>query len=370
MKKVMVVDDSAIIRKLVCQTFAGRTDIETSSAPNGMIAIEKLPRIDPDLVILDVEMPGLGGLETLEQLLKIKPRLRVIMFSSLTESGAGVSMDALARGASDCVAKPTSKGSAQLGLEFLKQELLPKVESLLGIFKKIGLPSASTSPQKVVQQASNTPKESSQVNKDFSLSSKIYFPPGKFDILAIASSTGGPNALHAIFEALPANLPVPVIGVQHMPPVFTKLLAERLSSKSPCKVHEAIPGESLEAGKFYLAPGDFHLELVKNGEKIVVGLNQGPQENSCRPAADVLFRSVVKYYGNRTLGLVLTGMGQDGLLGCKDLKQAGGYLVAQDEASSIVWGMPGAVAKAGLVDEILPLDKICGRLVELLSKRI
>jgi two-component system, chemotaxis family, protein-glutamate methylesterase/glutaminase len=362
-KKVMVVDDSALIRKLVCDTLSGRADIETSIAQNGLMALEKMPKINPDLVILDVEMPGLDGLETLEGLLKINPRLRVIMFSALTEKGAGVSMDALARGASDCLAKPTSQGSAMLGLEFLRRELLPRVESLLGISGKI------LASKQTISESQPRPNLPSANPLNATRKPKQSNSSSVFDILTIASSTGGPNALHAIFEALPINLPVPVVCVQHMPPLFTKLLAERLSKKSLCKAHEVKPGEVLMPGNFYLAPGDFHFELAKNGEGIVTTLHQGPPENSCRPAADVLFRSVAKLYGNRALGIVLTGMGQDGLLGCKELKQQGGYLLAQDEATSVVWGMPGAVTKAGLVDEVCAVGEIAARLVTLLSKR-
>ena len=348
-------DDSAIIRKFLCDTMAGRPDIETFTAPNGVIALDKFPRIHPDLVILDVEMPGLGGLETLERLLKFDPHLRVIMFSSLTESGAKVSMEALALGATDCLAKPTSNGSAIVGMDFLKQELLPRVLGLLGLADK-GMESLS-SP---LASASHPPGQIFSKNKSI---------PGKFDILAIASSTGGPNALSALFEALSGTLPVPIVGVQHMPPMFTKLLVERLSTKYEGSVHEGKSGECLLPGHFYLAPGDFHMQLVKEGENIVTALHQGPPENSCRPAADVLFRSVVKLFGNRALFLVLTGMGQDGLLGCKELKKVGGYLLAQDEASSVVWGMPGAVTRAGLVDEVLPLSGIAFRIQQLLTRR-
>ncbi len=355
----MVVDDSAIIRKLVSDTFKGRADIECTIAANGSIALEKMTRIKPDLVILDVEMPGLGGLETLEGLLKINPRLRVIMFSALTEKGASVSMDALARGASDCLAKPSNQGGGLVGIEFLHRELLPRVESLLGITSRPHL--STDSPPTIT-------KEKPVLEKKVNNGSSII--PGKFDILVIASSTGGPNALHTIFESLPAILPVPVVCVQHMPPLFTKLLAERLTQKSVFKAHEVMPGETLIPGSFYLAPGDFHFELVKNGEKIVTSLNQGPPENSCRPAADVLIRSVANLFGNRALGLVLTGMGQDGLLGCKELKSRGGYLLAQDEASSVVWGMPGAVSRAGLVDELCPIGNIAERLVSLLARRV
>lgn len=362
-KRVMVVDDSVLIRKLVCDTFSGIPEIESSSAPNGTIALEKVPRINPDLVILDVEMPGMNGLETLAGLLKINPKLRVLMFSSMTEAGAGVSLEALSRGAADCLAKPTSQDSKALGMGFLKEELLPRVFSLLGL-------SASKSGLKpnVAPQDPNAPAFNSRTSLIPEPQKRISIP-GKFDILAIASSTGGPNALHTIFESLPGNLSIPVVGVQHMPPVFTKLLAERLTQKSVVQVREAISGEVLEAGKFYLAPGDFHLELTRSGDRIATALHQRPPENSCRPAADVLFRSVAKYFGNRVLGLVLTGMGQDGLLGCHDLKQAGGYLVAQDEATSVVWGMPGAVTRAGLVDEILPISAIARRIYELLERR-
>ena len=363
-KRVLVVDDSALIRKMVSDSLSGRPDIEGATAPNGMIALEKAPRFDPDLVILDVEMPGLSGLETLDRLLKINPRLRVIMFSAATEAGAGISMDALARGAADCLAKPSSAGGGIVGLDFLRAELVPRVEGLLGLSSKPGQVGGARSPA-----ASPMPRETGTPAPRVSPPRSAAALPAAFDILAIASSTGGPTALQTLFEALPGDLPVPIVLVQHMPPVFTKTLAERLTAKSRIQVKEAAHGERLLAGCCYLAPGNFHLEVVRSLVAATAAIHQGPPENSCRPAADVLFRSVAAGFKGRALGIVLTGMGQDGMLGCRDLKQAGGWVIAQDEATSVVWGMPGSVVKAGLADEVAPLGQIAAKIVKLMPPR-
>jgi two-component system chemotaxis response regulator CheB len=334
--RVLVVDDAVVIRRLVADELAADPAIEVVGvAANGKIALAKLPQVSPDLVILDVEMPELDGLATLKELRKTHPKLPVIMFSALTERGAAATLDALALGATDYFAKPA--GGLADSLRVIREELIPEIKALCG----------RTSAPVAVTPAT---------------------PPGgpaagRVDVVAIATSTGGPNALADLFAGLPADLPVPVVLVQHMPPMFTRLLAERLSAQSALRVEEGRPGGALRPGHAWVAPGDHHMVVVREGTEIRVQLHQEPPENSCRPAADVLFRSVARSFGPNVLAVVLTGMGQDGLRGCEAVRAAGGQVIAQDEATSVVWGMPGFVVRAGLADRVLPLAMIAPEVV-------
>jgi two-component system chemotaxis response regulator CheB len=339
--RVLVVDDSVVIRKLIADGLAKDPMIEIcGSAANGRIALQKIPQCNPDLLTMDIEMPEMDGIETVREIRKIYPKLPVIMVSTLTERGASATLTALAAGASDYVTKPANVGALTEGAKRIQEELIPKIRTLCGHTEKPTSPFVATVKPRQPGAVLSAP-----------------------EILAIGCSTGGPNALAQLIPYLPANLSVPVVIVQHMPPLFTKMLAERLSASSKIPVAEAVEGMVVRAGAAIVAPGDFHMTLVRKGNSIVVALNQNPQENSCRPAVDVLFRSVVKVYGGSTLGVILTGMGQDGLRGCEWIRDAGGQVVAQDEASSVVWGMPGFVAKAGLADTILPLDLIGSEVV-------
>jgi len=343
--RVLIVDDSTVIRRLLSDALAAEPGIEVAGvAPNGRIALQKIPQLNPDLVTLDIEMPELDGLATLRAIRATHPRLPVIMFSTLTERGAVATLNALAHGASDYVTKPANIGSVTAGVQKVRQELIPKIRALCG--RQAPPPSAAAS---TTRWQATPPRSASQ----------------PVEIIVIGVSTGGPNALTALFQALPADLPVPIAVVQHMPPVFTKYLAERLDAVSPLPVHEARAGELLQPGAAWLAPGDFHLALTKVRAGVATTLHQGPPENSCRPAVDVLFRSAAALYGPGVLGVVLTGMGCDGLRGSEAIRQAGGRILIQDEATSVVWGMPGAVAAAGLADETLPLTEIAGRLANL-----
>jgi two-component system, chemotaxis family, protein-glutamate methylesterase/glutaminase len=346
--RVMVVDDAVVVRRIVTDVLAADPDIEVvGTAPNGRLALAKLAQLTPDLITLDIEMPEMDGLETLVELRKTHPRLPVIMFSTLTERGASATLEALARGASDYVTKPANVGSVTLAKERIRDELIPKIRALSG---RVVLPPKPAAPA-VVRPASPvvTPRPAL---------------PQRMDVLVIGVSTGGPNALAELIPKLPEDFPIPVAIVQHMPPVFTKFLADRLASTSKLSVREGEEGGLLEPGVVWVAPGNYHMVLRRDGDQVRIALNQAPPENSCRPAVDPLFRSAVELYGNRTLGLILTGMGQDGLIGAGAIRSAGGQLVAQDEATSVVWGMPGAVAGAGLADLILPLDRIAAELVQ------
>jgi two-component system chemotaxis response regulator CheB len=347
--RILIVDDSAVIRKVLTEGLASDPAIEVAgTAANGQIAISKIPQVNPDLVTLDIEMPGMNGLETLVAIRKIYPKLPVIMFSTLTERGASATLDALALGANDYVTKPSNVGSATAALERIREQLIPKIKAHCPLISPSGLKPATALPK---SPAASRAKLDTQG------------PGAPVEIVAIGVSTGGPNALAEVVPRLPASLPVPVVIVQHMPPIFTKLLAERLSSKSQIRVEEGQPGQTLEPGQAWVAPGDFHMAVERGKAGVHLITHRQPPENSCRPAVDVLFRSVAEVYGPRALGVVMTGMGQDGLRGSERIREAGGRVLAQDEATSVVWGMPGFVAQAGLAEKVLPLNQIAAEIV-------
>lgn len=347
--RVLVVDDSVVIRRLVTDALATDPAIEVVGvAANGRLGLDKIAQLKPDLVTLDVEMPEMTGVEALKVLRKTDRKTPVIMFSTLTERGAATTMDALAAGASDYVTKPSNVGSAAVGIQRIRDELIPKVKALCGYgAKPAASPGASfIAPPPRPQPTGARPTARRQV-----------------EILAIGVSTGGPNALAELMPALPKDFPVPIVIVQHMPPVFTRLLAERLSAASAIQVREASAGVELAPGVAWIAPGDFHMVIEKTAKGARLALNKEPPENSCRPAVDPLFRSVDRVYGANTLAVILTGMGQDGLKGCEILYDTGAQILAQDEASSVVWGMPGFVARAGIADKIVPLNQMAGEIV-------
>ncbi|RME67943.1 MAG: chemotaxis response regulator protein-glutamate methylesterase [Verrucomicrobia bacterium] len=351
--RVLIVDDSIVIRRLLSETLSSDPAIEiVGTAANGKIALSRIPQLNPDLVTLDVEMPELDGLATLREIRKTHPKLPVIMFSTLTERGAAATIDALSHGANDYVTKPANVGSVGAGLQQVRTALLPKIKALTGIVpqpERRPPPATTRPPNGTPVQAAGAPPPPR---------ARATAPAQRVDILAIGTSTGGPNALAALLPEIPPNFPVPIVIVQHMPPMFTRLLASNLSPKCNLPVLEGTEGAKLEAGHIYIAPGDYHMTLARSGNEVRLHLNQDAPENSCRPAVDVLFRSVAALYGPHTLGVVLTGMGHDGLRGSEHIKAAGGQVIVQDEASSVVWGMAGSVAHAGLADEILPLNQI------------
>jgi two-component system chemotaxis response regulator CheB len=335
------VDDSVVIRKLLSETLTGDPALEVVGvASDGRIALAKIPLLKPDLITLDVEMPVMNGLETLAALRKLYPRLPVIMFSTLTERGAAATLDALALGASDYVTKPSNTGSATAAIERIRIELLPKIKALCG-----GSPpkfrALSVSRAALQTRPRSTPR---------------------VEIVAIGTSTGGPNALTEVLARIPRDFPVPIVVVQHMPPIFTRLLAERLASHSAIAVEEGRAGAALGSAQAWIAPGNFHMTVIRVGMKSSLSLNQAEPENSCRPAVDVLFRSVAVAYGNHVLGVVMTGMGADGVLGAEDIRDAGGGVIIQDEASSVVWGMPGLVQASGLADAAYPVDQLAAEI--------
>lgn len=355
--RILVVDDAAVFRRAVADELSNDPALDVvGTAANGRIALAKMPQVSPDIVILDVEMPEMDGLATLKELRKTYPRLPVIMFSALTERGAEATLDALALGATDYFTKPTNEGGLDASLKVIREELIPEIKALC--HRQVnertdakGIPN-SILPSSIVSHPALT----------------SHAPPGQVQILAIATSTGGPNALAEVFRGLPADFPVPIVIVQHMPPMFTRLLAERMSAEFPIRVQEGSSGTVLQPGHAWIAPGDHHMIVVRDGTKVRLMLHQDPPENSCRPAADVLLRSVAKTFAANSLAVILTGMGQDGLRGCEAIQEAGGQILAQDEATSVVWGMPGYVARAGLADRVLPLSLIADEIVRRVKK--
>jgi two-component system chemotaxis response regulator CheB len=356
--RVLVVDDSVVIRRLVTHALEEEPSIEVvGSASNGALALERIQQVNPDLMTLDIEMPVMDGLETLRRVRKQHPRMRVIMFSTLTQRGASATFEALALGADDYVTKASNVGSLDRSLENLRMELVPKIRQFFLFAGNGGTAAPATA---------SIPSHAPLVKPWTAASGTAAYSARR--VLAVGVSTGGPTALAEILPKLPRDLPVPVVVVQHMPPLFTRLLAERLQAHSALVIEEAKDGAVLEAGRVLIAPGDYHMRVRKEGEKVVARLDQSPFENSCRPAVDVLFRSVDEVYGGSTLALILTGMGQDGLRGCERLKANRACILAQDEASSVVWGMPGAVVAAGLADMSVGLNEMAGEIIRRLGR--
>ncbi len=349
--KVLVVDDSVVIRKIVSESLAKDPALEVvGTASNGKIALQKVPLLKPDIITLDMEMPEMDGLETLDHLKKLHPEIPVIMFSTLTQKGASGTLDALSRGAVDYTGKPTNLGNNLGGQDQIRDDLIPKIKNICARrAKRTGNAATATVP---------TPSSSILKPAAPPVLAKIPILPNRIDCVAIGVSTGGPNALSELMPTFPKDFPVPILIVQHMPPHFTKLLSERLSLKSNIEILENEPGMELKPGRAIIAAGDYHMTVIRKGTQLVTQANQDPPENSCRPAVDVMFRSVAGVFGAHLLGVVLTGMGQDGAKGAQVIHDKGGRIIIQDEESSVVWGMPSYIAHAGLAEKILPLNQI------------
>ncbi len=354
--RVMVCDDSLTVRAAVCRLLEEDKAITIiGRAGNGAEAVRLVPQLKPEVLVLDIEMPVLDGIAALPQLLKADPGLKIVMASTLTTRGADIAMQALRAGASDYVPKPTN-AAAILGEAGFRTELLAKVKGLAGMRRRAGTarsfaadrPAAAPGPALVLARPSIA---------------------GRPKVLAVGSSTGGPQALFTLFGGLPKSFPLPIVLTQHMPKSFTAILAEHITKLGGIPCAEAIDGESLKPGRAYLAPGDRHLVLEGFGDSLVARLSDTPPENFCRPAVDPMLRSLVAALGGRVLAVMLTGMGHDGLDATRGLVAAGGQMIAQDEATSVVWGMPGAVAQAGLAMAVLPLPKIAAKILELTGAR-
>jgi two-component system, chemotaxis family, protein-glutamate methylesterase/glutaminase len=344
--RVLIVDDSAVMRSLLRSVLLSDPGLEVAgTAADGASALEILRLERPDLIVLDVEMPVMDGLVTLRELRARNHTMPVIMCSSLTQRGARVTIEALASGASDYVAKPTGQAGRESAIRALAQELIPRIRALTGHLQ--ARPAAAAAPRTMLPMPPALPPAPQM--------------PAKPLVLAIGVSTGGPAALDVLLPELPAGFPLPVLIVQHMPEVFTRLLAERLSRRCPLHVCEAAEGMPATAGSVYIARGNWHMKALpaaRPGAPATIHLTQDPPENHCRPAVDTLFRSTARVYGSGVLAVVLTGMGYDGLAGSRIIREQGGSVLAQDQATSTVWGMPGAVAQAGLAYKVLPLAAI------------
>lgn len=339
--RVLIVDDSAVMRSVLRMVLEPQSFLEIAgAATNGQQALLEFDRLQPDLVLLDIEMPGMNGLDVLSGLRSRNRRVPIVMCSTLTLRGARITVEALARGATDYVSKPGAQHSLREGVETLRRELVQKI---LALFP------ASTAPAQLPPVPEPEPQSAMRV-PEFRLA------PGTIPkVVVIGVSTGGPAALEALLPRIPASFPIPILIVQHMPRLFTGLLAERLNQLCPLRVREAESGLRPEPGVVDIARGDFHLELTTD---FLLRLTQNPPENFCRPSVDVLFRTAAEVCSGRLLGIILTGMGSDGLAGCRAIRSAGGQVFAQDSASSVIWGMPGAVIHAGLAGKILSLDAL------------
>jgi two-component system, chemotaxis family, protein-glutamate methylesterase/glutaminase len=345
--RILVVDDSVVIRKLLSETLSADPELEVvGSARDGRIGLAKIAQLHPDLVTLDIEMPVLNGLETLPELRRLYPKLPVIMFSTLTERGASATLDALSLGASDYATKPSNTGSQAGAIAAIQAELIPKIKALCaGAVPKLKSLPPPRPPVQVPRPAHR-----------------------RIEIVAIGTSTGGPNALAEVLPRIPKDFPIPIVVVQHMPPIFTHLLAERLGGRSQIIIKEGIADVVLCPGQAWIAPGNFHMTVKRAAMGSRLSLNQGPPENSCRPAVDVLFRSVAEVYGANVLGVVMTGMGSDGVNGARRIRESGGEVIVQDEASSVVWGMPGLVQASGQADAVYPLDQLAQEITRRVSQ--
>ena len=342
--RVLVVDDTNVVRRVVAQVLADDPRIEVvDTALNGRVALEKIEQLKPDLVTVDLEMPVMGGLEMLAALRARQDRTPVIVFGATDPSSAAGVLDALAAGASDYVTMPSSLARITDAIDTVRAELVPKIIALIESAAR------ATVRDRVESQTRSSP--SPAPNADVAP-----------ELIVIGTSTGGPQALQAILPELPENFPVPILIVQHMPAAFTATLARSLDQHCRLRVAEAWQGADARAGQIWIAPGDHHLTVERTATGCRLHLDQGPKENSCRPAVDPLFRSAADAYGARVLGVVLTGMGADGLAGARALRSQGARVVVQDEATSVVWGMPGAVAAAGQADQVLSQTEIAAYL--------
>ncbi len=350
--KVMIVDDSAVVRGLVTRWVGEDPDMEACGRfSNGKLAVDGILKCDPDVVVLDIEMPVMDGLTALPQLLTHKPGVKVIIASTLTRRNAEVSLKALSLGATDYIPKPETNRGVTTSQEF-RDELLRKVKAVVP--HKRARP--STARDTVQPRTAETKAEAATDAGAYPLRTFSRVTP---KILAVGSSTGGPQALAKLIEVIgPALRSVPCVITQHMPPTFTSILAEHLGRASGLSSKEGEDGEKIAPGSIYVAPGGLHMKVVQTGSGPELKLYDGPMINYCKPAVDPLFESVSKVFGPAVLGLVLTGMGHDGAAGAKVIADAGGSIIAQDQATSVVWGMPGATAEIGACAAILPLEEI------------
>ncbi len=341
--RVMIVDDSAVYRGVMRQALAQGGEVQVvASATNGENALQELERCQVDVVLLDLEMPVMDGLTAIPRIQARAPLAKIVVASAYTSHGSERAVRALTSGAADCIQKPSTLGSG-VSLEDYGRQLLAKVRQFA---RKPTAPAPAPAPLSIPPLLEATP-----------------------EILVIGASTGGPNALSALFRLLPKKIPFPVLVVQHMPPGFTRMLAQRLQADCSIPCVEATHGQPIVPGTIYIAPGDHHMVIEGSTPNCTLKLTQDPPENFCRPAVDPLFRSAARVFGRGALALVLTGMGDDGARGASEIQRAGGRILVQDEATSVVWGMPGAVVRAGLAHQVLPLPELGGRVSAMIERK-
>ncbi|RMD87472.1 MAG: chemotaxis response regulator protein-glutamate methylesterase [Alphaproteobacteria bacterium] len=384
----MVVDDSAVIRGFLTRYLQADGSIKVvSTAANGIMALRNLAGADVEVVVLDIEMPEMDGMTALPKILEAEPDVQVVMASTLTRKNAEISLRALKLGAVDYVPKPESNREVNANIDF-QRELVEKVKIYAAARRRAkGVPlpegerAPGVQPKPVSRRVSYTttarrqpaaPARHSTPSSPYGAKPIVLRQPSMLapEILAIGSSTGGPQALLSLLTKLAPRIKnIPVLIVQHMPATFTAILADHLGRATGLPASEPEDGEVVRAGHIYVARGGYHMRVERDGGVTRIRLDQGPEENFCRPAVDPLFRSVAETYGGKALAVVLTGMGHDGLRGARDLVGAGGTLIAQDEASSVVWGMPGAVATAGLCAAVVPLHAMDDHIAKALGAR-
>ncbi|HYH21762.1 MAG TPA: chemotaxis response regulator protein-glutamate methylesterase [Azospirillum sp.] len=366
--RVMVVDDSAVIRGLLTRALEGDPEIRVvASVGDGQMAINSLQRNSIDVIVLDIEMPVMDGITALPKLLAVAPQVKIIMASTLTLRGADVSMRCLQAGAADYIPKPTSTREVG-GAEDFKRELVSKVKALGAAARRAGSRSRgeirplAPSPLSPAARGEGGASAPSPFRRPEPGPPVLRPPPAGLpvrpDVIAIGSSTGGPQALFEVLAHMKGGVTQPILVTQHMPATFTTILAEHITRQCGIDAKEAKDGEPIVANRVYIAPGDFHMLVAQRAGSNVIQLTKDAPENFCRPAVDPMMRSIVRAYGRKVLACILTGMGQDGMKGCTEVVNAGGTVIGQDEATSVVWGMPGAVATAGLCSAILPLKEI------------
>jgi two-component system, chemotaxis family, protein-glutamate methylesterase/glutaminase len=359
--RVLVVDDSAVIRGLIARALDSHKFIRVvGTASNGQFAVDNLRRTPADVIILDIEMPVMDGITAIPLLKEVDPGVQIIMASTLTQKNADISLKALAVGATDYIPKPTSTAEMTgAATDSFNRDLVEKVRVLGELARKNGvrMPANQSRPRTKIVPAVE--------KKRYALRP---MPTAKPDIIAIGSSTGGPQALFEVIKTLGGDLQQPVVITQHMPPSFTTILAEHIAKQCNVVCTEARDGEMLKPRHYYVAPGDYHMLITRKPEGAAVKITKDPQENFCRPAVDPMLRSLVEVYGRKVLAVILTGMGSDGCKGCEVVVNAGGAVVGQDEETSVVWGMPAAVANAGICSAVLPVKEIGAAVRQIASK--
>ncbi|HOT75139.1 MAG TPA: chemotaxis-specific protein-glutamate methyltransferase CheB [Candidatus Wallbacteria bacterium] len=344
--KVLIVDSSVVNRRILINMLETDKDIQISGfAADAAIGLTKLALSVPDVVLVDIKISDMSGIEMLKKIKQANPKVSVIMLNNRDENNEKLIIEALNNGADDYATKPSSTLDTEHASKFIMEELIPKIKCYHSNNNNIKFDALAGSTK-----------------NDFIKTERKTKTP-RVDIIAVGASTGGPKALEIFLRGFNGAIDVPILIVQHMPPKFTKHLADRLSFETKINVKEGSAGSLIEKGKALIAPGDYHMTVKREAATFKVDLNQGPLENSCRPAVDVLFRTAADIYGENVLSVILTGMGQDGLIGCNQIKRAGGQVIAQDKNTSVVWGMPGAVVNNGLADKVLPLEEIASEVM-------